>query len=613
MDNGIFNSILSNLLPDESNTIKNANDMQSYLAYILENPNEVNSTDNGIVIPNDRKVLTPSEWATTYRLIKGKPMTFSNHPYQKEIFDDMHPRQVVEKSAQMGISELFLTKIFWFGDYHMGKAIYTFPTFGDMLQYAASRLPQIIEGSIDCTPDHPYWEQSMVEYPKTYIEAMLLVNNAKMRRINDFYIYYKGTFGDNSAISIDSDWNIHDEVNFSNQNVLNKFRSRLGASDMAWEYQFSTPTIPGYGVSKTYQMSDMRVWEITCPHCNKSYKMEFSRNCVELAWGKGYIYQCHHCKNEISAETRKSGRFVPQSPSKSKDWHGYHISKMMNPKIDANMLVQSKDAYKKVADFYNFDLGESYSETSTALTMEIMQGIEKPYNMWGSAKKEHKAVMGVDQGDVLWATISIPDDSMPGREKVIYMERIDTLDFDNEDPFQRLPELMEKYNVQMCVIDAMPNKNSARAFKNKYKGKVFMSFYTSTKNGDYNYNDDSGIVNVDRTESFKALFNDIVTGKIITPAGTQIGDLFNRHHTALKKEAVESETTGEIKEFFVKTDHDHLAHSNLYRKIARDILNEKNIGMGTGGGKSVAVPRGVGNGMNGNNRRSIPNAIRKGR
>jgi len=580
--------LIPGLTPNKEDHLKSAIDMSSYLAHIIQNPNEVDSDEfrlEGLRDNTDREILKPSDWALKYRLFKGKPMTYHNFPYQRQILDDLHPKQVIEKSAQMGISEIMLTKLFWFGDYNMGKAIYTFPTFKDMLQYAASRLPQIIEGSIDCTPDDPYWNMKMVDNPKTYIQSMLYVNNASMRRINDFFIYYKGTFGDGSAISVDSDWNIHDEVNFSNQNVLNKFKSRLGASDMKWEYNFSTPTIPGYGVSTMFQKSDMQMWHVKCPKCNAQFKMEFDRHVKELAFGKGYIYQCHGCQSLIEPDTIRNGIWIASSPSNT-GVRGYHISKMMNPRFTANELVDSKNGYRRISDFYNFDLGESYSEKSTALTLEIMRGIQRPYQMWGSAKKEHQAVMGIDQGDILWVTISVPDEIDPSKEKIIYVESIDSQDYDDEDPFQRLPELWDRYNIQYAVIDGNPNKNSARWFKNKYPGRVCMAFYTATRDGDMSYRLDEGMANIDRTEMFKGLFNDIVTNKLITPSGFDIMERFNSHHIALKKETEENDDTGERKEYFIRTGHDHLAHANLYRKVARMIMTAE---VGTGAVASVGM------------------------
>ena len=50
---------------------------------------------------------------------------------------------------------------------------------------------------------------------------------------------------------------------------------------MGWEYNFSTPTIPGYGVSDIYNKSDQKRWYITCPHCGKTQHMEFETHVVE--------------------------------------------------------------------------------------------------------------------------------------------------------------------------------------------------------------------------------------------------------------------------------------------------------------------------------------------
>ena len=44
-------------------------------------------------------------------------------------------------------------------------------------------------------------------------------------------------------------------------------------------------------------------------------------------------------------------------------------------------------------------------------------------------------------------------------------------------PFVRLGELMEEYNVQMCVVDLMPNYNEALKFAQTFPGRVYLATY----------------------------------------------------------------------------------------------------------------------------------------
>ena len=553
--------------------------------------------EHSITVGNDERTpMKPSDWVQRFINIKGKRMSFALYPYQKQVIDDMHPKQCVEKAAQLGFSQIMLSKVFWFCDYNIagpsGKVIYTFPTFTDMCTYSAARIPPIINDST-CITDEDYgYDLSYEDEPTAYIQTMMDADSAKLKKIRDTFLFLKGTIGDNSAISIDSDWNLHDEVNFSNANVLNKYRSRLGApTSLGWEYRFSTPTIPGYGVSKDFQESDQNWWYIKCPHCGKKYRLDFDRNIVELAYGKGYIYKCHVCGKEITPETRAKGFYVAEAPD-VKDLRGYHVDKMCNPNISANDLVKSKEAYKRVADFYNFDLGLSYTEKTTALSREILQelytSLGATYTMSAFAKWTDEVTMGVDQGDTLWVEIA-GTDPVTGKRKLLYAEKVDSSSYEDEDAFQRLPELITRYKVQTVVIDALPNKTSSRWLRNFYhkdgsRTKVYIAYYTNTRDGDINADDEKRVVNIDRTETFKWTFNRIHTGEFAIPSGSDIMELWMDHMCNLKKESIEDEYTGDVKEMFVKTGPDHFNHAHLYCEVANQILQKDKLKISSNGG-----------------------------
>ena len=127
----------------------------------------------------------------------------------------------------------------------------------------------------------------------------------------------------------------------------------------------------------------------------------------------------------------------------NKELRGYHVDKMCNPNLSATALMKSRSEYKKDADFYNFDLGLPYSERSTALTREILEecytvcGV--PYRMSRFAKQEEQVTMGIDQGDTLWIEVSATD-MVTGKRKIIYAESVNQSQFEDGDPFQRIPD-----------------------------------------------------------------------------------------------------------------------------------------------------------------------------
>ena len=601
-DNIIKNIVENNFYAPSLKRTAQSGNLSAMLMDIYENPQRYlasgrpeNEVINEMPVINNanREKLIPSEWAMRYRRIKGKQLSFEKHKYQIPIINDMSPKIVVEKGAQLGLSEIMLTKIFWWADYREGRAniIYTFPTFNDMCTYATARVQPIITDAMPITENDLGFLPQYLEEEKTYIETMMNLNSSQIKKIRDTYVFFKGTISDRNAISVDSDWNIHDEVNFSDQGTLNKFRSRIGAeTSMGWEYNFSTPTIPGYGVSDIYNKSDQKRWYITCPHCGKTQHMEFETHVVErtkknVRDKQEYYYKCDNprCNREITQETIINGKFIAEYPE-NKDISGYHIDKMLVK--SANKLIESKEGYRRLADSYNFDLGRSYAEKTISLTEEIIRNcMSSIFKMWSSAKPEDRTVLGCDQGDTVWVIISRKN-PFTSKRQIIYMEEIDEKECPNNDPFERVDELIERFNVQTAVIDMNPNKNSVRKLRNKYMGRVFMATYANFKGEILSFNEKDMVANIDRTEYFKETFNHIYTGQVEIPDNTIIGEKLIEHLTNVKKEASKNDETSEIKEWFKAIGPDHMAHTNLYNEVAY----EYEYGKGNGAEKSMAMP-----------------------
>lgn len=137
----------------------------------------------------------PSLWALKYKTIKGKPTTFvskknpfKHRPWQQGILDDQHPNKVVEKSRQLGISELSVTECLHFLTVHDNtKIMYTFPTYHQMNDFSTTRVAPVFRDS-------------------AYLKGVLSneVNNVSTKKIRNSYLLMRsgssGSIGEGADV-----------------------------------------------------------------------------------------------------------------------------------------------------------------------------------------------------------------------------------------------------------------------------------------------------------------------------------------------------------------------------------------------------------------------------
>jgi hypothetical protein len=130
---------------------------------------------------------------------------------------------------------------------------------------------------------------------------------------------------------------------------------------------------------------------------------------------------------------------------------------------------------------------------------------------------------------------------------------------------------MDKYGVISCVIDALPNKHSARTFQLQYPGKVWLCYYNDSQKEKIVWKEDiekkEYHVVVQRTETLDLLADEYKVKNIILPKLTNDLETFIRHHCALAKEKVDK-PDGTYVFNYMSTGADHFAHSSNYGMIA---------------------------------------------
>ena len=138
----------------------------------------------------------PSLWALKYKPLKGKPLTFKsnrnpykNRPWQREILDCDHPNKVVEKSRQLGLSELSVTEVIHFLDSHdQTKVMYTFPTYHQMNDFSVSRVSPVFRDS---------------EYMSSLLSKE--VNNVSTKKVGNSYLFMRSSSSGSIGEGVDAD------------------------------------------------------------------------------------------------------------------------------------------------------------------------------------------------------------------------------------------------------------------------------------------------------------------------------------------------------------------------------------------------------------------------
>ena len=150
----------------------------------------------------------------------------------------------------------------------------------------------------------------------------------------------------------------------------------------------STPTISGQSrIEREYLDSDMRVYEIACPHCGAWQQLLWP----QMVWPEGEPelarYKCAHCEEEIEEHHKNKflaeGRWVPQNPEGK--WAGFHISTLYSPlgwyswADCARQYEQAKKTDEGMKVFQNTILGVSYADTGEAPDWELLYNRREEY------------------------------------------------------------------------------------------------------------------------------------------------------------------------------------------------------------------------------------------
>lgn len=461
----------------------------------------------------------------------GSLLEFHDHKFLIQPYADMSPRQAIIKCSQIGWSVLAINKSIWLAHKKRANVIYTMPSGSIVKDFVTPKVDPIIDNN------------------PAYVDIMGKTNSIALKNVGDRFIYFRGSWEQTAAISISAHILINDELDRSNQQVVRTYRSRLDDAlrerpDLGFIWQFSNPSIPGYGVDEAYEKSDKKHWFVKCPKCGYDWYLRFPEN-INFETKE---YMCAKCHEPMSRDTRRDGRWVVKH--EGKDISGYWLSQLMVPWIPASKIIEDSEGDKSV--FYNFTLGLPYlSQDQNVSRQTITNCISPDFN------PKTNVAIGVDNGV----------------KKTVVIGNVNGIFRTYEtDSWEDVEEDIRRYNA-ICVIDANPYPATPIRLSEEYRGRVFIHYFKQNTADsmviNWGENDRRNVVYSDRTKIIDMIVQELQRKDIIYNLTVTDLEQYIYDWTQLYR-VVETNHQGIAKSVWktIEGRRDHYAFATIYWRIA---------------------------------------------
>lgn len=531
-----------------------------------------------IVMGLTRKSITSADrWAENYREMKEGRWSFDRYPWLREMHKSNSIFNVGQKAAQMGFTETLLNLAFYTIDILGKDVLYVLPNkHPDASDFSTGRFDPALELS-------------------THLKDLFSnVDNMGHKRAGAANLYIRGSQSRAGLKSLPIATLLLDEVaEFHEANIplaLERISGQL--EKLVW--MVSTPTVPGFGISKYYDQSDKKEFNFPCPSCSRHINLKYPESLVIVGEDpleprvriESYLI-CTQCKNKLNHTDKKyflnKGVWIPTEINR--DWNGFSISQLYSTTVTpgefAVSALKSQTNEADEMEFHNSKLGESHETKGARVSMDdINQCIIKgPKHQNKSLSPPNNiALMGVDVGTYFHYEITYPK----------FKSTINSIDINNSvdlllaeygkvTDIEDIYKLMDSYKIISCVIDANPERRIALSFARKYPGRVHLCYFANGVNGKsiVKASDDDQqepMVKVDRTSWLDQSLGRFKNQTIALPVDL---NLEYRQQVREPVRLVKKDEKGNpIATYLTKENtDDHYAFSRTYNEIAMTFVS----------------------------------------
>ncbi|MFW9871200.1 MAG: phage terminase large subunit family protein [Candidatus Thorarchaeota archaeon] len=501
-------------------------------------------------------LASPAMWVeqNAIKLANGDTYSFKDRPYLIDPLNTLARLVCVRKARGLGFSETFILKSIhglMANTFNQGVQ-YVFPTDTDMRKFVQSRFNVVLKknpqtlGKLVKDTDTTYY--------KRVGEGNLFMDGGGMNRVIEGLQAESMTFrGTQVDMAVIDELDMFDSAN----EVIHAALTSMMNSDVKSVHALSNPSIDNYGIDLLFQKSNQNYWfrgcrcgELTCPD------LEFP-NLIDR---KGC--HCWKCGDVLgyrgiwkSQVEKRKDLYGPTS----KDWEGYHISDLNAPKVDPfSILEQWQDKSDANQEKVNkFSLGLPYLPKTSGLTLaEVYEccGIYPEYDRF-----DGPAVMGVDVGKTSGFHVVIGFRTGKDHYEIIQVDCLED--------FEEVEFVGNRYGVEMCVCDMLPEATYARKFQRSSAFRVWLCLYNLTNPVDeVVWNQDDRVVKVYRNYVFDTSHRLMSEKRIKLPRRSRkIEDFAHQYVVPIKIPDIKRPNAFK---YFSRSDNDHYRNAMNYFYLA---------------------------------------------
>ncbi len=151
--------------------------------------------------------------------------------------------------------------------------------------------------------------------------------------------------------------------------------------------------------------------------------------------------------------------------------------------------------------------------------------------------------------------------------------------------WSELDQLVERFQVRRCVIDALPELHAAQEFVQKHSGRAWRCFFKESARGGAVWNEERHEVAVNRVEALDLSAAQILQGGLVLPRRQPLLELFAAQLTVDAKKLLTDEDTGEQRYTYVKTrppvrpgENEEYRENHFRFALTYDLLAAQTIG-----------------------------------
>ena len=510
-----------------------------------------------------KTVTTPSRWAEKYRIM-GMPFsgswTFNRHPWLHKMHDAKEKICIGQKSAQMGYTETVLNITFFNIDILNRDCLYILPSkTPDASDFSASRFDSALELS-------------------PHLQGMFSnVKNIGHKRAGSANLYVRGSNSRGGLKSIPVSFIVFDEIDEFNQDNIRLAEERVSGQIDYQIWKISTPTAPNHGINKEFLLSTQDHFFFKCPHCSKQTELIYP-DCLIIT-ADDYLDSkikdthiiCKECKHKLAHKEKvdwlADGQWISQCES---DHHGYYINQLYSSTVEPVKLAESYLTAQvdkaSEQEFYNSKLGLPFVPKGAQVTTTELIEVIGNYRKDEPTPENILITMGVDQG--IWLHYEVDAWKFPKFGNDLNMNATCRVLTEGKClDFIELAQLMKRWQVIMCVIDAQPERRLAYEFACQFWNHVKLCFYSNSAQGKIisEKHDDSHEISVDRTSWLDVALNRFHNKTITLPQ--DVGAEY-RFHIKNQIRRYEKDKNKNPIGRYLSIGADHLGHARCYAEIA---------------------------------------------